>query len=170
MSSQNDVPSLSLLQGDDENNLTDKYLTFHLDEEYYGIHIKDITEIIGMHAITDVPGTSSHIKGVINLRGNVIPVLDVRIRFEMPERNYDERTCIIVVNYEETAVGLIVDSVNEVLDISPKNIEAAPKMGSRSDSFIVGIAKVAGQVKILLDIHKLLFDENFNAMDELISS
>src|SRR3990172_5823963 len=99
----------------DEDTQEGKYLTFTMGKEEYGIEIHNVTEIIGIQSITDLPDTPDFVKGVINLRGKVIPVLDVRLRFKMEEKAYNDRTCIIVVNIRNMSVGLIVDTVSEVL-------------------------------------------------------
>ncbi|RPF49938.1 CheW protein [Thermodesulfitimonas autotrophica] len=151
-----------LLEDEDENEDTqeDKFLTFVLADEEYGIEIRYVTEIIGMQKITEVPDVPPYIRGVINLRGKVIPVMDVRLRFGLPERPYDERTCIVVINVAEQAVGLIVDRVSEVLDIPKSEIEPPPQVKKGSGSrFIEGLGKVGDTVKILLNAGKLLFDE-----------
>ncbi|HEX9007201.1 MAG TPA: chemotaxis protein CheW [Bacteroidota bacterium] len=142
-------------------NLEGKYLTFALGKEEYGIGILKVREIIGLMEITAVPHTPSFIKGVINLRGRVIPVLDLRIKFGMPEREYDERTCIIVVEvqgYSGTVqVGMLVDSVSEVLNIGAEEIEPPPAFGGSTDTAnIMGMAKVKGKVKILLDTDRVI--------------
>jgi purine-binding chemotaxis protein CheW len=138
-----------------------KYLTFTLAAEDYGIGILKIKEIIGMMSITSVPQTPPFIKGVINLRGKVIPVLDLRLRFGMPVTDYSERTCIIVVEIsggESTVqVGIVVDAVSEVLNIKAEDIEATPAFGTRLNTdFILGMAKLNGGIKILLDIDRVL--------------
>lgn len=145
---------------DDEDTQKDKYLTFHLAGEDYGLEIAYVTEIIGIQKITVVPDMPEFVMGVINLRGKVIPVMDVRRRFHLPTRDYDERTCIIVVDIKETAVGLVVDKVNEVATIPESQIEPAPQVGKKSSShFIQGMGKIADSVKILLKVDTLLFDE-----------
>ncbi len=145
-------------------NMTDregKYLTFCLAGEEYGIGILKIKEIIGMMPITPVPRTPTYVKGVINLRGKVIPVIDLRLKFGMEEMGYTERTCIIVVETRgqmgSVLVGIVVDSVSEVLNIRGSEIEEAPSFGARLDTdYILGMAKVNGGIKILLDIDKVL--------------
>ena len=141
-----------------------KYLTFTLAGEEYGIGILKIKEIIGMMAITSVPQTPEFIKGVINLRGKVIPVMDLRLRFGMPPMDYTERTCIIVVEINGGAgtvqVGVVVDAVSEVLNIKADDIEATPSFGTRLNTdFILGMAKMNGGIKILLDINRVLSSE-----------
>ncbi len=143
---------------DNEDTQRDKYLTFHLAGEDYGIEIRYVIEIIGIQNITDVPDMPAFIRGVINLRGKVIPVMDVRARFGLSDKEYDDRTCIIVVNVEGTEVGLVVDEVSEVADIPEANVEPAPRTSRNAeDSYIQGMGKINNSVKILLDVHKLLF-------------
>ncbi|MDM8551574.1 chemotaxis protein CheW [Desulfobacterales bacterium HSG2] len=138
----------------------EKYLTFTLAGEEYGIHISEVSEIIEMMPVTPVHGISDHIKGVINLRGRVIPVADLRLRLGFESTGYTDRTCIIVVEIEEETekkmIGLIVDSVSEVLNIKGKDIETAPELAYADLSFISGMARPEGSVKILLDVKKLL--------------
>jgi purine-binding chemotaxis protein CheW len=138
-----------------------KYLTFSLAGEEYGIGILKIREIIGMMPITSVPKTPAFVKGVINLRGKVIPVVDLRRRFGMPAMDYTERTCIIVVEIAGPAgtvsMGVVVDSVSEVLNIKGADIEDTPSFGTRLNTeYILGIAKMGKSLKILLDIEKAL--------------
>ncbi len=145
---------------DDEDTMKDKYLTFHLAGEDYGIDIAFVTEIIGIQKITEVPDMPDFVKGVINLRGKVIPVMDVRLRFHLDERDYDERTCIVVVDINGTAVGLVVDQVNEVADIPEADVEPPPRTTKGSSSrYLKGMGKVEEQVRILLNVDKLLYDE-----------
>lgn len=151
-----------------EDTQEGKFLTFSLGSEEYGIEIRYVTEIIGIQKITDLPDMPSYVKGVINLRGKVIPVIDVRLRFELDEREYDERTCIVVVTLNDMTVGLIVDSVSEVIDIPAEDIEPAPKVKrGESSRFISGLGKVNEAVKILLDIKHLLFDSNIGEITEV---
>ncbi|MCK4502120.1 MAG: purine-binding chemotaxis protein CheW [Desulfuromonadales bacterium] len=141
-----------------EDTQKDKYLTFHLAGEDYGIEIQYVIEIIGIQNITDVPDMPDFIRGVINLRGKVIPIMDVRARFGLEARAYDERTCIIVVNIDTTEVGLVVDEVSEVADIPEADVEPAPKTSKNNDdNYIQGMGKINNDVKILLNINKLLF-------------
>lgn len=138
-----------------------KYLTFSLDREEYGIGILKVKEIIGMIRITPIPQTPDFVKGVVNLRGKVIPVVDLRLRFGMEATGYTERTCIIVVEIDAREgflqVGIVVDSVTEVLNIRSVDIEDTPKFGvSLNTDYILGMAKAGGGVKILLDIDRIL--------------
>jgi purine-binding chemotaxis protein CheW len=138
-----------------------KYLTFTLNQEEYGLGILRIKEIIGMMPVTSVPKTPDFVKGVINLRGQVIPVVDLRLRFGMKELEYTERTCIIVVEISgpsgNVVIGVVVDSVSEVLNIKGEDIEDTPTFGTSLDTdFILGMAKIGRGVKILLDIDRVL--------------
>ena len=151
---------------DDEDTQKDKYLTFHIGTEDYGISIAYVTEIIGIQSITEIPEMPDFIKGVINLRGKVIPVMDVRTRFKLSPREYDERTCIIVVEIDGTSVGLVVDAVNEVADIPEDQVEAPPKSKRKGGSYIQGIGKIDKEVKILLDVNKILYDEELESITE----
>ncbi|MDH3392414.1 MAG: chemotaxis protein CheW [Desulfobulbaceae bacterium] len=150
---------------DDEDTQKDKYLTFHLAGEEYGLDIAFVTEIIGIQKITEVPDMPDFVKGVINLRGKVIPVMDVRIRFHLSERSYDERTCIVVVDINGTAVGLVVDQVSEVADIPEKDVEPPPQTTQGSTSrYLKGMGKVNDEVRILLNVDKLLHDEELEQL------
>jgi purine-binding chemotaxis protein CheW len=138
-----------------------KYLTFALADEEYGIGILKVKEIIGMMAITPVPQTPSYVKGVINLRGKVIPVVDLRSKFDMVSIDYTDRTCIIVVEIEgkeeRIQIGIVVDTVSEVINVREADVEDTPTFGTRvSTEFILGMAKIEGSVKILLDIDAVL--------------
>jgi len=149
-----------------------KYLTFSLDQEEYGIGILKIKEIIGMMPITSVPQTPAFVKGVINLRGKVIPVIDLRLRFGMGEIDYTDRTCIIVVEIEGAAgmvlIGSVVDAVSEVLSIKGEEIEDTPTFGAKLDTeYILGMAKMEGGVKILLDIDQVLSSEEISGLEKM---
>lgn len=134
-----------------------KYLTFFLSNEEYGAEILKIREIIGLMDITVLPMTNNYVKGVINLRGKVIPVIDLRLKFGMPEVDYTKETCIIVVAVKDTMVGVVVDTVSEVVDINTGEIEPSPELGSDVNTeYILGIGKVKGETKILLDMDAVL--------------
>ena len=143
----------------EEDSQKDKYLTFIVDGETYGIEIRHVTEIIGLQKITPVPDLPDFVRGIINLRGKIIPVMDMRLRFNKPLKEYHERTCIIVVDFRELSIGLIVDSVAEVVNIPAVAVAAPPELTRRGNRFIMGIGQVSGEVKLLLDIEKLLTDE-----------
>ncbi len=150
-----------------------KYLRFRLGKEEFGIQVRHVREIMGVQDITAVPGTPAHLKGVINLRGKIIPVVDLRIKFTFPEAPFTQTTCIIVVQVpqegEQTMIGLIVDGVCEVLNISGADIEDPPDFGEGSETpFILGIAKFKGSVKILLQIEDVLTLKELRGLDLLV--
>lgn len=147
-----------------------KYLTFSLAGEEYGIGILKVKEIIGMMPITHVPQTPDYVKGVVNLRGKVIPVVDLRLKFGIEPIDYTERTCIIVVEIihvsKTISMGIVVDSVSEVLNIKSGDIEDTPSFGTKlKTEFILGMAKIGSNVKILLDIDLVLADEEVAAIE-----
>ena len=146
-----------------------KYLTFKLVDEEYGLEILKVKEIIGMMDITKLPRTPSYVKGVINLRGKVIPVIDLRLKFGISEKEYDDKTCIIVVEIGESGanahMGIIVDAVSEVLNVSLEELEPTPKFGVSLDTeFILGMAKGKGTVRTLLDINKVLTSDELSTL------
>jgi purine-binding chemotaxis protein CheW len=150
-----------------------KYLTFTLAGEEYGIGILKVKEIIGMIAITTIPQTPPHVKGVINLRGKVIPVIDLRLKFGMPPMEYTERTCIIVIEVSQAVgyilIGILVDSVSEVLNIKGVDIEDTPNFGTRLNTdFILGMAKSGESIKILLDIDKVMNADEVAVLEKVI--
>jgi len=154
------------------DNRAGKYLTFRLAQEEYGLEILKVREIIGLMDITKVPKTPHDIRGVINLRGKVIPVLDLRLKFGMEAKQDTEETCIIVVDIagEDGSIlmGILVDAVSEVLDIQSSEIEDAPTFGADVDTrFILGIGKVKNTVKILLDIDRVLTGVDLASMDNI---
>ncbi len=148
--------------GEGRETLAGKYLTFDLGKESYGVGILKVKEIIGMLEITVVPQTPSYVKGVINLRGSVIPVIDLRLKFGMEQVDYDERTCIIVIETQGESgislVGMIVDSVSEVLTIAAEEIEPPSVFGGMDvdNGAILGLAKINQDVKILLDVDQVV--------------
>jgi purine-binding chemotaxis protein CheW len=160
---------LYLLTDDEEDTQANKFLSFKLGNEAYGIGIKHIIEIIELQKVISVPDLPDYVKGVINLRGKVIPVLDLRIRFGMEERVYDDRTCIVIVSINNLGIGLIVDNVDEVLEIIPENIEPPPKFKSRTGTnrYINGIGKVGAEVKILLDVEKILYEKEIDEISKI---
>jgi purine-binding chemotaxis protein CheW len=151
----------------EEDTQQGKFLTFPLGNEVFGIEIKFVTEIIGIQSITYVPNVPVYVRGIINLRGKIIPVIDIRLKFKKPTVEYDDRTCIIVIDLKDTSIGLIVDCVSEVLDISDEDIVPPPsyKTGFQN-RFIKGIGKVGSDVKLLLDCEKIITD---NEPDTLVS-
>jgi len=153
-----------LLTDDDDNEDTqaDKYLFFRIGKESYGIGIRYVIEIIELQTISLVPDLPDYVKGVINLRGKVIPIVDLRLRFDMEERAYDNRTCIIITEVDHVLVGCLVDTVEEVMEILEKNIEPPPKFKTISgkDQYISGMGKVGDAIKILIDVEKIVRDQN----------
>lgn len=148
-----------------EDSMEGLYLTFELADEGYGLEIRHVIEIIGIQKITRVPELPEHVIGVINLRGSVIPVIDVRLRFALPQRAFDDRTCIVVVDVHGTSVGLVVDKVSEVLEIPQGEIEPPPVSGRSGKQYIQGMGKIEEQVKILLDIEALVNDEDLQVAE-----
>ena len=152
----------------EEDTQKDKYLTFVIENESYGIEIEHVTEIIGIQNITEVPDLPDFIRGIINLRGKIIPVMDVRTRFKKDFLEYNDRTCIIVIDINSVSIGLIVDTVSEVLNIEEENVVAPPNSKTGfSNRYVKAIAKVEDNVKLILDCQKLLKE---NELEELISS
>lgn len=144
---------------DDEDTQKDRYISFLIGEEEYAIPIQYINEIIGMQKFTPLPETESYISGIIKLRNNVYPVIDMRKRFGLPEIEYGNRTCIIIVILNEMSIGLIVDRVNEVMDIPEEEISTSVKVAN--NRFIKGIGKVGDKVEIVLDVEQM-----FNATEK----
>lgn len=151
----------------EEDTLKDKYLTFSLGTEFYGIEIRYVTEIIGIQPITEVPELPDYIKGIINLRGKIIPVMDVRMRFKKAVREYNDRTCIIVIDMMNTSVGLIVDSVSEVLSIPEQDIVNPPDINKVGNKYLKGIGKTGTEVKLILDCNQLLNDDVVDSLKEI---
>ena len=145
-----------------------RYLTFNVGEEVFGIDIEYVTEIIGMQPVTQIPEIADYIKGVINLRGKIIPVIDVRLKFKKDAMAYNDRTCIIVMDTDEIIVGLIVDSVSEVTTIDDKDIAPPPggKLGMKSN-YIKGIGKIGDKINLLIDGRKLFNEEEAKTIGEI---
>lgn len=153
-----------------------KYLVFQLGREEFGIRVLKVREIMGIQDITAVPRTPAHVKGVINLRGKVIPVVDLRLKFGLAEQDYTQRTCIIVVQVRAEGqhgsimlTGIIVDGVAEVLNVSGADIEDMPDFGDGTATpYLLGVAKVKGKVKILLDIDQVLSSQDLDSLNALV--
>ena len=157
-------------EDDEEDAMANRYLLFHVAKEEYGIGIEHVTEIIGLQKVTEVPDMPHYVKGVINLRGQVIPVLDIRLRFGIDPQEYTDRTCVIVVRIREMSIGIIVDGMAEVQEITEDRISPpSPIQMNVASRYIHGMARVGEEVKILLDIGKLLFDDELEMMDEIAS-
>ena len=145
---------------DEEDTQKDKYLTFLLEQETYGIDIRVVIEIIGIQAIRGVPEVPEYVRGIINLRGKIIPVVDMRLRFKKEFRAYNDRTCIVVIEAEGVLIGLIVDGVSEVLDIPEGNVVPPPKLKASQNRYIRGIGKTGEMVTLLLDWAKLFSEQD----------
>jgi purine-binding chemotaxis protein CheW len=149
-----------------------KYLSFQLGKEEYGIQVLKVREIVKIQHITEVPETPAEVRGVINLRGKVIPVIDLRLKFGLPEMEYGQRTCIIVVELKGSAqgpMGIIVDEVSEVLNLQSTDIQDTPDFGRGVEMpFLLGMAKVKDKVKILLDIDQVLAAADLRALSNAV--
>jgi purine-binding chemotaxis protein CheW len=150
-----------------------KYLTFQLANEEFGVGVLKVREIMGILDITAVPQTPDHVKGVINLRGKVIPVIDLRLKFGLPRADYTQRTCIIVAQVKAEPgpilMGVIVDGVSEVLNLTAAEIEDTPDFGAdAAGQYLLGLAKVKGKVKILLDIDQVLSNQDLRGLSEML--
>jgi purine-binding chemotaxis protein CheW len=163
-------PTTQAAQGDARAG---KYLTFQLANEEFGIRVLKVREIMGIMEITAVPQTPAHIKGVINLRGKVVPVIDLRLKFGLAAAEYTQRTCIIVTQVQGESgavlVGIVVDAVSEVLNLSGTEIEDTPDFGQEvSVGYLLGMAKVKGKVKILLDIDRVLSTQEIHNLGAIL--
>ncbi len=141
----------------------EKYMTFRSGNEYFGLKIQYVSEIIPFQAITAIPETEEYIKGLINLRGKILPVIDVRLRFMQDPFDYNDRTCIIIITVRGTMVGLVVEEIAEVVEIEDDNILPPPTImrGDRvQNKYVYGIGRVGDTVKLLIDPDKLLHDED----------
>ncbi len=148
------------LQITSEDNIENMYLTFQVAAETYAVNIGCVTEIVGMQHISGIPDVPDYIKGAMNLRGKVIPVMDQRLRFGLPARDYDDRTTIIVLDLEGVPTGLVVDQVTDVLTIPKDNIDPPPHwLGKGERSIIQGLGKLNNQVSIILDVPQLVYDK-----------
>lgn len=152
----------------EEDTLKNKYLTFYTDNQLFGILISEVVQIVGMQEITAVPEFPSYAKGVINLRGNIIPIIDVRLRLRKEEIGYNERTCIIVTSINNSYIGFIVDSVNEVTNIYNENISNPPQMGADYvNTYITGIAKLNNGIVLLIDLKKILNEKELDLITSI---
>ena len=148
-----------------------KYVTFRSGNEYFGIKIEYVNEIIVIQEITQIPESEEYVKGLINLRGKIIPVIDVRIRFKQEPKEYNDRTCIVVVSVKDMVVGLIVEQIAEVVEITEDNVLDTPTLGHEDkmqNQYVYGIGKVGESVKLLLDPEKLLKDDDLTLMEQAV--
>jgi len=154
---------------EEEDTQKGRYLIFSIGSESYGIEIQYVVEIIGIQTITEVSGLPDYVKGIINLRGKIIPVMDVRLRFKKEPKEYNDRTCIIVVDIMGMSVGLIVDGVSEVVTINESDISEMPQMNQKNQNrYVKNIGKVGNEVKLLLDCEKLLTDKDIDNLNEVV--
>lgn len=152
------------------NSQENKYVTFKSGNEYFGLRIQCVNEIIVYQEITQVPESEDYIKGLINLRGKIIPVIDVRVRFKQEPMPYTDRTCIIVISVKDIVVGLIVEKIAEVVEITEDNIIDSPTLGNEDKSqnrYVYGIGKVGDNVKLLLDPEKLIKDDDWSVLEQI---
>lgn len=140
----------------DTSELNGKYLTYWIDKQSFGVPIAHVVQIVGMQAVTEIPAFPHYAKGIINLRGSIIPLIDIRLRLGKPEAEYDERTCIIVTNINEHSVGFIVDEVDSVIAIPEDSILPPPQLSGGTDSFITGVGKLEDRLTLLMDTHKIV--------------
>ncbi|WP_315068923.1 chemotaxis protein CheW [uncultured Clostridium sp.] len=153
----------------EEDTQKSRYLTFSIGKETYGVEIKYVIEIIGIQTITEIPELPEYIKGIINLRGKIIPVMDVRIRFKKEPIEYNDRTCVIIVDINDTSIGLIVDKVAEVIIIPDQDIVEPPQMNKgNKNRYIKNMGKVGDDVKLLLDCEKLLTEDELEELNEAL--
>jgi len=154
---------------EEDNTQEGRFLIFSIENENYGIEIRYVTEIIGIQTITEVPELPEYVRGIINLRGKIIPVMDVRLRFRKKAMEYNDRTCIIVVEVLGMSVGLIVDSVSEVVTINESDISELPQMKQVSQNhYVKNIGKIGNEMRLLLDCEKLLTDEDIDNLNEIL--
>lgn len=153
-----------------EDSQKGKFMTFQTGKEYFGISIGYVNEIIAMQPITAIPEVEDYIKGLINLRGKIVPVIDVRVRFKMEPKEYTDRTCIIVIDVKSTVVGLIVEKIAEVDTIVDDDIIPPPKLGHKENEqnkYVYGLAKTGDTVKLLIDPEKLIKEEDLEVLEEV---
>jgi purine-binding chemotaxis protein CheW len=152
----------------EEDTQHGRFLTFALGRESFGLEISYVTEIVGIQPITEIPEAPVYLKGIINLRGKIIPVIDVRLKFHKDESPYSDRTCIIVVDFKQVSIGLIVDNVAEVVSIDDGNIVPPPSYQTNArNRYIKGIGKVGNDIKLLLDCEELFDDNNLTAIENI---
>ncbi len=158
-----EMDELDVAANADDDAQKGKYMTFQIGDEYYGIAINYVNEIVNIQSITGVPEVEDYIKGLINIRGKIIPVIDVKVRFRQEPVQYTDRTCIILIDVNSTMVGLIVEKIADVITINEKDIIPPPSLNQSvigKDKYVFGLVKVADEVKLLLDPEKLIRDED----------
>lgn len=161
---------LQMSDSKDNDTQRDRYLVFLLEDECYGLEIRYVTEIIGMQKITDLPQMPDYIKGIINLRGKIVPVVDMRTRFKREEIPYTDRTCTVVIDILGSTIGLIVDRVDEVVTIPEGSISPPPSFrSSHGNSFIKGVGKIKEDIRLILDCEKLFTEDEFHIINQTIN-
>ncbi|OHD10631.1 MAG: chemotaxis protein CheW [Spirochaetes bacterium GWD1_27_9] len=160
---------IMMVDDDDDDTMANRYLSFRIENEDYGIPIQNVIEIIELQKIIEIPDMPDFVKGVINLRGRVIPIMDLRLRFHFVEKEHDDRTCIVIVNINDSRIGLIVDRVEEVLEISANNVEPPPKFKNKSNAeqYISGLGKTGDSIKIILDVGKIISEDNMEEIKNI---
>lgn len=168
MNSEN-MENLSNVEPAPVSELESKYLTFFTDEQLFGIPIAEVVQIIGMQKITEIPEFPEYAKGIINLRGEIIPIIDVRIRLCKPVKEYNDRTCIIVTDIKGSSFGFVVDEVDEVTEILDEVISAPPQMGGETATrYLTGVAKLKEKIVLIMDIRKLLGEQEFASLSQTV--
>lgn len=154
----------------EEDTERGKYMTFKSGNEYFGLELQCVNEIIGIQPITEVPEVEDYLRGLINLRGKIIPVIDVRLRFKQEPFEYNDRTCIIIINVKNTIVGLIVETIADVVTIEDSDIEPPPALSTSNgkNRYVFGLGKTGDKVTLLLDPERLLGTEDLNTMEEMV--
>ncbi|MEG0752738.1 MAG: chemotaxis protein CheW [Angelakisella sp.] len=152
----------------DTSEMDGKYLTFWTAKQLFGIPIADVVQIVGMQQVTEIPEFPYYAKGIINLRGTIIPLIDARLRLGKPEMEYNERTCIIVTNIEGRSIGFIVDEVDSVISIENEHIAPPPQMSGRGESYITGIGKLEDRVVLLMDTRRIVGGEELSMLTDVV--
>lgn len=166
LAKQEEIKRLKLEEKNEKESALTKVLTFRIGEQIYGVEISNIVEIIGVPHITSVPGVPYYIKGIINVRSKVMPIISTRIRFGREEIPYDDRTCTIIIGIDDVQVGIIVDSVLDVLDVHKKNIAQSPNQNGVNDNkFIKYLLEMPDGVKLILDVNKLVYENDLHFLD-----
>lgn len=165
-----DIEEEELLLEDVNADDAKQYMTFKSGSECYGIELKYVNEIMGIQPITEIPEVEDYIRGLINLRGKIVPVIDVRLRFKQEPFKYNDRTCIIIVNVKNTVIGLIVEAIADVVTIKDEDIEVPVTLTSPKgkNKYVYGFGKIGDEVKVLLNPEKLIRDEDISAIDDAI--
>lgn len=151
----------------DASEVEDKYLTFWTSDQIFGVSIADVVQIVQMQPVTEVPEFPSYAKGIITLRGSIIPIIDVRARFDMPEKEYDDRTCIIVCSMANQYLGFIVDSVDEVTLIPKNEVSAPPKLSNEKIAeYLMGVSQRGSQLVLLIDMRKFIAPDQLEKLQK----